>query len=204
IITTTQGTYGNSLVTGNVTGGAQFRGTINYTSPTAFRGPTAGDISDNFIKQSSGAPVMGVQTNNFNNAQGVRPFYGPSNAAPPPSGYQIQNPSIGVTQSISSPYVRQTGDMRLGAVSMTSTAILPKPGQLLMPGPVDPTSHNTTFISASPLYGMKQLNPSQSASDQQLLDNNPQLAGVKMDPALLQQMRSELQQAAKQQQLNNP
>src|SRR5262249_32235235 len=140
IITTSQGVYGNQVVTGNVTGGAQFRGNINYTSPTAFRGPTAGDISDNFIKQSSGAPVMGLRSSqSYNNAQGVRPFYGPSNAAPPPSGYQIQNPSIGVTQSVNSPYMRAPGDLRLGAVSSSSTAVLPKPGQLLMSGPVDPT-----------------------------------------------------------------
>src|SRR5829696_3166327 len=42
---------GNDIVTGNVTGGKQFRGRLDYTDPGAFRGPTAGRGSDNFIRE---------------------------------------------------------------------------------------------------------------------------------------------------------
>lgn len=205
IITTPQGVYGNQLITGNVTGGRAFQGTVNYTNPTAFRGTTAGELSDNFIRNSSGAPIGGVYQNN---AQRVQAFYGPSQAAPPPPGYRIENPSIGVTSSTISPMTRQAGDMRMGAVTLTPSTLLPTPGQLLMPGPVDPTSRANTFISASPLYGVKQLKPGQNAADQNLLDNSMglesgRLNGVRMDPALLQKMRDELRDSSQDNRLNS-
>src|SRR6185503_4347948 len=47
---------GNQIVTGNVTGGRQFRDNVGYTDPGAFRGPTAGRISDRFVRDSAGVP----------------------------------------------------------------------------------------------------------------------------------------------------
>src|SRR5882757_3728277 len=41
---------GNQVVTGNVSNGREFHGNVGYTDPTAFRGNTAGNFSDNFTK----------------------------------------------------------------------------------------------------------------------------------------------------------
>src|SRR4051812_32225410 len=51
---------GNEIVTGQVTGGRQFRGFVPYSDPNVFHGITAGGLSDSFIRQSSGAPYGGV------------------------------------------------------------------------------------------------------------------------------------------------
>src|SRR3954449_12814386 len=61
----------NNIVTGQVTGGRQFRGFVPYSDPNVFHGTTAGSLSDNFIRQSSAAPYGGV---NQNNAQQVTTF----------------------------------------------------------------------------------------------------------------------------------
>src|SRR5256885_9068053 len=47
---------GNQIVTGNVSMGREFRGRVGYFDPSAFHGTTAGDISDNFAKNSAGVP----------------------------------------------------------------------------------------------------------------------------------------------------
>ena len=55
---------GNQIVTGNVTGGFQFRGRHfhgidlgpGYTDPSAFRGLLPGMMVDQFVRQSAGAP----------------------------------------------------------------------------------------------------------------------------------------------------
>src|SRR5438874_2348630 len=47
---------GNRIVTGNVSMGREFHGNVGYADPSAFRGTTAGDISDNFAKNSAGVP----------------------------------------------------------------------------------------------------------------------------------------------------
>src|SRR5262245_39186003 len=61
---TTNNYLNNELITGNITGGSQFRGFVPYKAPDAFRGPTAGGLSDRFISGSSGAPYGGVPQNN--------------------------------------------------------------------------------------------------------------------------------------------
>ncbi|MBC8105356.1 MAG: hypothetical protein H7Z14_02105, partial [Anaerolineae bacterium] len=48
---------GNNIVTGNVTGGREFRGFVPYTDPGAFRGATAGGNVDRFVRSSAGVPV---------------------------------------------------------------------------------------------------------------------------------------------------
>src|SRR5687768_13535509 len=44
---------GNRIVTGNVSMGREFRGNVGYSDPTAFRGRTAGIVSDNFARNSA-------------------------------------------------------------------------------------------------------------------------------------------------------
>src|SRR5206468_10725525 len=48
---------GNQIVTGNVTGGRQFRDVTLYSDPSEFRDITAGRFTtDRFIRQSAGVP----------------------------------------------------------------------------------------------------------------------------------------------------
>src|SRR5262245_55866406 len=50
------GYQGNTVITGNVTGGREFHGFVPYTDPGAFRGTTAGSSMDRFIRSSTAAP----------------------------------------------------------------------------------------------------------------------------------------------------
>jgi len=192
------GALGNNIVTGNVTGGREFRGFVPYTDPRAFRGPTAGGLSDRFIRQSSGAPFGGVPNNN---AQVVQPFYGDSRAVPPPPGFVEQAP--GTSGYIPAPQItRQPNDLRLGQTLDIPTTALPQPGQLYLPGPVDPSTQTSSLITASPLYGVRQWDMSEQANQDFLRGDfaagTTLLNGVRVDAAMLQQMRRELQQTLQQ------
>lgn len=189
-----QGNYlQNNLITGNITGGKQFRGSVPYQSPDSFRGNTAGGLSDRFIRSSSAAPYGGVPQNN---AQAVQSFYGVSNAAPPPPGYVQQGGTAGAFVP-AKPMSRAAGDLRLGQIQDAPTnSMLPQPGQFLMPGPVDPNTSASTVITGSPLYGVRQWNTA-NLNDQQFLNSNMSMSsgtnlGSKLDPVTLQRMRSEL------------
>jgi tetratricopeptide (TPR) repeat protein len=141
---------GNDIVTGNVTAGRHFRGDINYTDPGAFRGRTAGVSMDNFLRQSSGAGkdarLAETQTRFYGDARGV---------APPPNTVQT---NIGASSYVpAGPAVnRSVGDQRMGAVDFNAPYVLPAAGQLLLPGPIDPSA-GQQYITASPLTGIRQL-----------------------------------------------
>src|SRR4051812_44637221 len=82
---------GNNIVTGNVTGGREFRGNVPYTNQYEFRGPVAGQDFDRFIAGSAGAPQAYSAPQNF--LQTIEPFYGQRLAAAPPQGFAQQNSS---------------------------------------------------------------------------------------------------------------
>jgi tetratricopeptide (TPR) repeat protein len=183
------GVTGNQIVTGNVTGGQQFRGAVPYTDPFAFRGQTAGIQSDRFIRDSAGVPIGGVGQNN---ASALRPFYGQSQTVERPPGYQLEAPGTGF---VPAPLMsRQPGDLRLGRPFEQPVQMLPQPGQLVLPGPVDPATQQPTVITASPLYGVRQWSFDQQA-DQQFLQglNMPGTQRARLDQQTVQRMRNELE-----------
>jgi hypothetical protein len=182
----------NNLITGNITGGKEFRGSIPYTAPDAFRGNAAGSAMDAFVRSSSGAPYGGVPQNN---AQTVQSFYGTSYAAPAPPNYVQQGIGAGAFVPAKT-MSREASDLRLGQVMNAPTTTLPQPGQLMLPGPVDASTSNSTMITASPLYGVRQWNMGNLA-DQQFLNSNMSrgglnAAGNRLDPVTLQKMRAEV------------
>ncbi|MEL7240117.1 MAG: hypothetical protein AAGK78_14765, partial [Planctomycetota bacterium] len=66
------GTFGNNIITGNVTGGFAFRDAVAYRDTSAFRGSVAGGGIDRFSRDASGFAGSGV----INNAGTVQGFYG--------------------------------------------------------------------------------------------------------------------------------
>jgi hypothetical protein len=159
--------YQNALVTNNVTNGAGFRGRsfngvnlgVGYQDPFAFRGLLAGQGVDQFISESTGVPSMADPSASSGRISGPpQTYYGTSNNNQPMGFQQLPNnqgyiPAQPMTQA---PY-----DTRLGVVDFNTGPILPKPNELLLSGPVDPTANtsptNTSAVfAASPLYGVRQ------------------------------------------------
>lgn len=144
---------GNDIVTGNVTGGKQFRGNVPYRNANEFRGNTSGGAIDDFIKQSSSADPNGPGS-----SYRVQTFYGDARTVHPPANFQPG--PIGVDAYVPPPpggvINRTPADPRLGAIDINrATPILPTPGELLLPGPVDPAL-GQQYITASPLIGIRQ------------------------------------------------
>lgn len=80
-------TYGrqNYIITGNVTAGRAFRGSIGYTDPRAFRGLLPSSTFDNFVRDSSGISTRGTPSFNANT---VRPFFGVGRGVGAPAGFR--------------------------------------------------------------------------------------------------------------------
>ncbi|MGD0541923.1 MAG: tetratricopeptide repeat protein [Tepidisphaeraceae bacterium] len=184
--------YQNALVTNNVTNGAGFRGRefnginmgVGYNDPFAFRGLLAGQGVDQFIAESTGVPTMANPTASSNSlASPPQVIFGASNNSPPPGFQQLPN-GLGFVPA--QPMTQSPADTRLGAVDFTETPMLPKPNELLVPGPVDPTapvnpSSGSQLFAASPLYGVRQwqfnAGQIQPAQDQQLGQQSSSLFG---------------------------
>lgn len=192
----------NNIVTGNITGGRQFRGVTGSVDPFAFRGNAAGSNIDRFVRGSSGVTTGG--TPSFN-AQNELPFYGISRGVAPPPGFGEVGATGGFVPQ-AQPINRQPGDMRLGSPLGAPPTVQPRPGQLLLPGPVDPNSQTSdapAFISASPLMGIRQVSVGMattpygasfgdpSAVDPSLLRQSFQ-SGRPIDSAEIQRMRNEV------------
>ena len=75
---------GNDVVTGNVTGGAGFRGIVPYRAPGQFNDFAAGSSIGDFASFSSSVSPSGSV---YNNAGNVRPYYNEATTITAPSGY---------------------------------------------------------------------------------------------------------------------
>lgn len=191
------GVYGNNIVNGTIGGGKQFHGATGSVDATSFRGFAPGTSTDNFIRDSAQvgvgntpAPIPGVPT----------PYYGASRFSAPSQPGFVQNPT-GPGYVPAEPNYVQAHDLRLGAqLDAIPTNQVPRAGELLLPGPVDPTSNQQTSLSASPLTGIRQLNPS-DATDASFLrrftgtrqDNL--FERIQMNTSDVQRMREELRTA---------
>ena len=185
-----QNVVGNDIVTGNVTGGKHFRGPVDYTDPGAFRGRTAGVQMDNFLRQSSGP------TQDSRLAEETTRFYGQGRAAPPPPGFTESGGFGSGAYVPGAPAVnRSLSDQRVGAVDFSQPYVLPAPGQLLLPGPVDPSA-GQQYISASPLTGIRQINASDPDFFNGVANTQYNPATGRLDATAIQRMRDELNAAA--------
>lgn len=177
---------GNDIVTGNVTGGRHFRGRIDYTDPKAFRGTTSDRNLDNFVRQSSGPDSRMADT--------VERFYGSGRAVAPPAGFQSTGIGTGGFVPSVQTVNRYPGDQRLGDVNLAQPYIaLPQPGELLLPGPVDPT-RGQMFITASPLTGIQQMGPNDRTGTLTNTQYNP--VTNQLDQQSIERMREEMNREA--------
>ena len=170
---------GNQIVTGNVTGNRQFRGNPGYSSEREFRGGTASDVSDNFIRSSGGTAGASNRITNYN--VGV-PFYPAGRTAQPPPGFVPM-------QSLGGGYVpSSTVDNRIDRGSIT-----PRGGSTILT-PAQPMgtlgSAQNQVITASPLLGVQQLpyNTQPGLYGQGILGQR----GGTLDEATIERMRNEL------------
>jgi tetratricopeptide (TPR) repeat protein len=196
---------GNQIITGNVTGGYQFRGRQfhgidlgpGYTDPSAFRGLLPGMMVDQFTRQSAGVATNSNPT--VTPARQATPYYGQANTAILPSGF-VPLPSGGGYVPAPTIAPNQLQNTSLDPL-MVPTATLPKPGELNLPGPVDPTA--TTIFSASPLYGTRQWqldNANENSFDEnsgivQFGPSGP-IQQARANQSRLEQLRNDLSQNA--------
>jgi tetratricopeptide (TPR) repeat protein len=170
------GVFGNQIINGNVTGGRQFRGSVGYSDPNEFRGFAPGRSNDNFIKDSA---QVGVPTTPPPISGQSVPYYGASRYASPAQPGFVQNPTApGYIPA--QPITLHASDARIGAQLDATSNAVPRPGELLLPGPVDPTSSRQTILSASSLTGIRQMNTG-DANDLAYL---ARFAGIKQESVL--------------------
>jgi len=194
---------GNRVVTGNVTMGREFRGNVGYTDPYAFRGRTAGDISDNFAKNSAGVPQGNAPAPIPNKSTS---FYGASQTVQPPPGFQMNATREGYVPPPPSAAFRPVADQRLGIVDLNQPlgGALPAPGEMITPGTLGGpgaagAAKELGVLTASPLYGFRQWNPN-DASDRYALEGilnrqyGPQTRS-QIDPRELKRLQDELSKA---------
>jgi tetratricopeptide (TPR) repeat protein len=149
----------------NGTGGAGFRGgylnannaAAKYGDPFAYRGLIPGQGVDQFISASTGLPITADPFAASVQAKTTQQIYGGFSNTSQSSKYQALLTSMGYLPPL--PVTQSPEDTRLGAVDFTQGPILPKPNEMLVPGPVDPTANPSTaspLFAASPLYGVRQ------------------------------------------------
>jgi hypothetical protein len=199
---------GNQLVTRNVTGGKGFRGPVGYTDPLDFRGPISSPSFDRFVRDSSGAPTRSNPSTNYatNNPTA---FYGNRRATPPPPGYQAQSFTGGYFNTGAGQQTVGVGAMNpayLGTSSSynSQTSMLRPSGVVLGQG-VDKETNEQQVLTASPLTGVMKMNAAAASGLTQpgtglpgANSRNPADRG-RLTPAEIEQMRQELNDAAKQQ-----
>jgi tetratricopeptide (TPR) repeat protein len=186
---------GNRIVTGNVTMGREFRDNVGYTDPTAFRGTTAGELSDNFAKNSAGVPLAHTAEAAPNTST---TFYGAAQTVQPPAGYQLNANHTGYTPPPPTTGLRGLQDQRIGVIDLNQPmAPVPMPGEMLTRGSLNPQQAASALgvLTGSSLYGVREWNP-QDPADRAFLENllNRQNGYNRnqLDPRDVQRMRNEL------------
>jgi tetratricopeptide (TPR) repeat protein len=198
---------GNRIVTGNVSMGREFRGNVGYTDPTAFRGRTAGIVSDNFARNSAGVPRGNAPEPVPNSSV---PFYGAAQTVAPPPGFQLNASRTGFVPPPPAAGRRSIQDQRLGVLNVDSPMLnTPAPGDMMMRGSLNPQQAAQQFgvLTGSTLYGVREWNP-QDPADRAFLENlvarQNGLNRLQSDPREVQRMRDELEKSLDIQQQQQP
>lgn len=162
------GVLGNQIINGNVSNGREFRGSVPYSDPNEFAGFQAGRAVANFEKNSVGVGVPYTPSNTTPNNS--TPYYSETRFAAPATPGMYTTTVNGNAYVPAQPLIVQQNDTRLGA-RLDAVAVegeLPKPGELVLPGPVDPTSNNRTIFTSSALTGVRPWNTNDASALQYL------------------------------------
>ena len=194
------GVTGNDIISGNVTGNSYFRGVpLGHDDPNFFSSGVLSPTLDRFNAISAGElSATGA------GASSAQLYYNSdTQSVPPPSNFVSQVGTGGYTPPSPGSNQNQIYDARLGYNGQIGAINSPAeqtfqltPGELNLPGPVD-TSGNTTTLTASPLYGVRDWNTS-DASQQYFLSQYSSLRMTspsdreRVSNAAIQQMRNEL------------
>lgn len=161
------GVSGNDVVVGNVTGGRQFRGGVDYTDPWAFRGNTAGRGVDAFVRDSAGVPSAYSPSFSLDTP---RAFYGDSRGVVAPIGSAKIGSSgayVGTSLQSSNPYsssliAAQTDTLlqnRIGSTQIVGYDQSLNSSILALPGSLNSSEPNMqSVLLATPLTGVVQVN----------------------------------------------
>ena len=146
----------NSIVSGDITGGKAFRGNLSFEDPTAFHGNLPGTNISNFVAQSSGATTSGVLTDNANQ---TRIYLGDNRGVNAPSNFVAVGNNGGYIQS---PNVAGSSfsDGRLGDPAAVPTGSI-DPQSLFLPAGTQAGGGRSSYLTASPLYGVQKLDNAQ-------------------------------------------
>jgi tetratricopeptide (TPR) repeat protein len=179
---------GNQIVTGNVTGGKEFRGFVPYSDPNEFRGPSGFGRSDRLVRNSAGPNRSSTLL------QSPRSFYGSDLAAPLPPSYV---PTPGATGG----WVQQTPMTINGPAEVGFAGIRPGSTGIYGGSLEGPTQAGAAFggqLDANPLFGVRPLGANQSPLDALRTDPLFSTSGDARlaNDAAIRQMRDELNQAA--------
>ena len=149
----------NSIVSGDITGGKAFRGNLAFEDPTAFHGNLPGTNISNFVAQSSGATTSGVLTDNANQ---TRIYLGDNRGVNAPSNFIAVGNNGGYIQS---PSVAGSNfsDGRLGDPAAVPTGSV-DPQSLYLPAGTEAGGGRSSYVTASPLYGVKKLDAAQQSN----------------------------------------
>jgi hypothetical protein len=186
-----QAVTGNQIITGNVTGGRQFRGPVPYSDPGSFRGITAGSFtSDRFVRESAGTPSRYRGDVDLNRPTA---FYGSGRAAPPPVGYVPTSGNTGGYVPTGDAVAQPNYELnRTYSPSLDSTF---RSAELIMPA--TDGSNQESVMTASPLYGVRVWRAGESPNDflageRQNQGNANPADRFRADPNSIQRMRDEL------------
>ena len=148
----------NSIVNGDVTGGKAFRGNLMFEDPTSFHGNLPGDNLSNFISQSSGVTTSGVLTDNANQ---TKIYLGDSRGVNAPSNFVSLGNNGGYIPSpvLDTPFA----DGRLGDPGAAPTGDSSQQS-LLSPAGTQAGGGRSSYVTASPLYGVKRLDAAQQST----------------------------------------
>jgi tetratricopeptide (TPR) repeat protein len=187
---------GNRVVTGNVSSGREFHGTVPYTDPTAFRGTVAGLGNQNFSKNSVGVPRANAPEPVPNTSV---PFYGAAQTVAPPPGFRLNASGTGYVPPASSGNLRTEQDKRMGVVDLNQPiSPIPLPGEMMLRGSLN-GQQQAGILTGSALYGVREWNP-QDPADRAFLENllsrqTSAFNRVQLDPREVQRMRGEIEKA---------
>ncbi len=182
--------YNNDVVFGNVSNGRAFTGSLPYSDPRLFQGNVAGSQVDTFTKNSTG--VAQPYTGGARLPNQSTPFFGTTTTVAPPPGFSQSPNNQGFVPTPPAQH-QDPADRRLNLPLDLTRPILPKPGELNLPGQLDPSAYPAPpSATMNPNTGVQSIVPNEIRDAVREQNGNTTTTGGILDPQTIQLMREEL------------